>query len=183
MTVSVPSAENEQHTDQTSDAETTSTKGSSAVAFAAVACRLTSGSSSSRKRIIDETRLSPEEASKLQTRRAYNRDCATRARKKTKRVVAQLEEEVKELEQGKEDLRHTYSLMKAKIEHLEKQNQALMLKQAMSDRYNAAMAASGFLSRPVSLGTASAALSDFRLAALMGGDAEARARLVYQQRL
>jgi septal ring factor EnvC (AmiA/AmiB activator) len=99
--------------------------------------------SSSRKRVIDETLLSPEEADKLESRRAYNRECATRARKRTKNLVAQLQEDVKNLQQDKNELRRANEVMKAQLAALEKQNQALLFKQAMNSPKTAAMSAFG----------------------------------------
>jgi hypothetical protein len=90
--------------------------------------------SSARKRVIDETQLAPEEAERLQARRAYNRECATRARKRTKNLVAELQDEVKSLQTDKEDLRRENAVMKAQLEGLERQNQTLIFKQTLSNR-------------------------------------------------
>ena len=178
MSVSVKDSKKMQHVDLTSDSETSaSTKGSSAAASAAASGN--PSTSTSRKRIIDETLLSPIEARKLQTRRAYNRECASRARKRGKQLVAQLQEEVKELQQDKAELKRSNAVMKAQLQLLEKQNQSLLLKQAMSDRHTAALAATGFMPRQLALG---AALSDFRMAGYTS-EAAARARLMYAQDL
>jgi hypothetical protein len=99
--------------------------------------------SSTRKRVIDESLLSPDEADKLESRRAYNRECATRARKRTKNLVAQLQEDVKNLQQDKNELRRANEVMKAQLAALEKQNQALLFKHAMHSPQTATMSAFG----------------------------------------
>ena len=184
MSTSVPSIKpkpKQQQIDLTCHSETsTSTKGSgsSAAAGSSEQRRV----SSSRKRVIDETLLSPEEAHKLQVRRAYNRECATRARKRTKSLVAQLQDEVKELQADKDELRRTHAVMRSQLELLEKQNKALLFRQAMSDRHNAAMSvsASGFVPRLHT--TLGSSLPDFRMERLTA-DATARARLMYNPSL
>lgn len=90
--------------------------------------------SSSRKRVIDETLLSPEETDKLQSRRAYNRDCATRARKRTKDLVSQLQDSIKDLQRDKADLRQKNATMKAQLDSAIQQNQALVFQQALRER-------------------------------------------------
>jgi hypothetical protein len=88
----------------------------------------------SKKRVVDETLLAPEEAEKLLARRAYNRECASRARKRGKQLVAQLEGQVKELQEDKDELRRSLLKMEKQVQNLEMQNQALLLKQIISDR-------------------------------------------------
>jgi TolA-binding protein len=97
--------------------------------------QLESSSSSSltnpKKRIIDETLLPPDEAEKILSRRAYNRDCATRARKRNKQLVQQLEKQVKELQADKEELRRSLSKVEQQVSLLDSQNKALLVKQMM----------------------------------------------------
>jgi septal ring factor EnvC (AmiA/AmiB activator) len=134
--------------------------------------------SSSRKRVIDESLLSPEDADKLESRRAYNRECATRARKRTKNLVAQLQEDVKNLQQDKNELRRANEVMKAQLAALEKQNQALLFKHAMNSPQTATMSAfgmtgnGGMLPSPTTLDTAFSNM-------LMNHQATARNRIAY----
>ena len=129
MNASFPSAAAcEQQDDPTLESETTTSTKS--LAFETTITR-------PRKRVIDETLLSPEEAGKLESRRAYNRDCANRARKRTKNLVAQLQDEVKELQADKDELRRANAVMKAQLEIMGKQHQSLMLKQAVSEHHRA----------------------------------------------
>jgi hypothetical protein len=79
-----------------------------------------------RKRVIDETLLSTEEAEKLQSRRAYNRECAARARKRSKNMVAQLQDEIQLLQSEKQALQRERGTMSAGLETLEQQNRILM---------------------------------------------------------
>ena len=81
--------------------------------------------------MIDESLLSPDEAEKILARRAYNRDCATRARKRSKLTVAHLEKQVKELQQDKEALRRSLVVMGKQMVELESQNKALKLQQML----------------------------------------------------
>ena len=85
----------------------------------------------SRKTTIDESLLPPEEAKKILARRAYNRECATRARKRSKQMVVQLEKQVKELQEDKDALRRSLATMEKQIAELESQNKALKLKQVL----------------------------------------------------
>jgi TolA-binding protein len=114
----------------------------------------------SRKRVVDETLLSPDEAEKLLIRRAYNRDCASRARKRGKQLVAQLEAQVKELQEDKDELRRSLISKEKQINLLEKQNQSLLLKQMISDRdRNALTIANSGAFLPFSLSQGNAVLS------------------------
>jgi bZIP transcription factor len=158
------------------DRETTSVAGS-AVGVLGGKQRI----SSSRKRVIDETLLSPEDADKLETRRAYNRECATRARKRTKNLVSQLQDEVKTLQTDKEELRRENAVLKAQLEGFEKQNQTLMFKNVLVDQrhMHGAMGAGAYLQphHGVTLGDA---LSEMRMASLAGRESAAsRARLMF----
>lgn len=163
MSASHSKASQEQQDDPTLESEaTTSTK--SHAEFKTIV-------TSSRKRVIDETLLSPEEAQKLQTRRAYNRNCANRARKRTKNLVAQLQDEVKELQSDKDELRRANAVMKARLEVLAKQRDSLVIR-VMSNQHafsgfgaNAAAAAAGhFALPPRSSALGDALLSEFRMA-------------------
>jgi hypothetical protein len=90
--------------------------------------------SSSLKRVIDETQLPPEEAEKLESRRAYNRECATRARKRTKSLVVQLSDQVRILQADKDDLRRENAVIRAQLQSLERQNQTLVFKHGLVER-------------------------------------------------
>lgn len=155
--------------------------------------------SSSLKRVIDETQLSPEEADRLQVRRAYNRECATRARKRTKTLVTQLQDDIKQLQEDKDDLRRENAVMKAQLEGMEKQNQTLLFKQAMNEQRQMAQVATmnafgamngggigggggmgGLMMQPgMKLGDA---LTELRMANLTSQESAAasRARLLFQ---
>jgi hypothetical protein len=107
----------------------------------------------SKKRVVDETLLPPEEAEKLLARRAYNRECASRARKRGKQLVAQLEAQVKELQEDKDELRRSLLKMEKQVHNLEMQNQALLLKQILADRDRNTLAianAGSYLTYPMS---------------------------------
>jgi hypothetical protein len=113
-----------------------------------------------RKRFVDETLLPPDEAEKLLIRRAYNRDCASRARKRGKQLVAQLEAQVTELQVDKDELRRSLISKEKQINLLEKQNQTLLLKQTISDSdRNALTIANSGAFLPFSLSQGNAALS------------------------
>ena len=84
-----------------------------------------------KKRTIDETLLPPEEAKKLEMRRAYNRECASRARKRTKGLIQQLQAEVCDLQQDKAELRKQLSVTQTQLQIIEKQYRGLLLKNAL----------------------------------------------------
>jgi len=90
------------------------------------------------KRMIDETQLSPDDREQLEKRRKYNRECATRARKKTKQLVSQLQGQVEGLTKDKEKLLRSKKAMQAKMQLLEKHNQALLVRQLVSEQRQAA---------------------------------------------
>lgn len=94
-------------------------------------------------RIIDETQLSEEEARKLELRRAYNRDCASRARTRTKTLVQELQDQVRQLKDEKEELRQANTTLQACLAFSEKQNRELIAKQSILDGRNAYPAALG----------------------------------------
>ena len=70
---------------------------------------LVSVPSGSKKRymVIDETKLPSDEAERLLAKRAYNRQCADRARKRSKETVKELLQQVQELHADKVELRRT----------------------------------------------------------------------------
>ena len=84
-------------------------------------------------RIIDETQLSEEEARKLELRRAYNRDCASRARTRTKSLVQELQEQVRTLRQEKEELRQSNANLQSCLAFSEKQNRELIAKKSLME--------------------------------------------------
>lgn len=84
--------------------------------------------SSTRKRIIDEALLSPDEAKSLEERRAYNRECATRARKRVKQNISQLESQIKELQDDKAELRRGLAAMEKRIVSLTNEKKGLLVK-------------------------------------------------------
>jgi ABC-type phosphate transport system auxiliary subunit len=102
--------------------------------------------SSSLKRVIDETQLPPEEAEQLESRRAYNRECATRARKRTKNLVAQLSDQVRNLQADKDDLRRENAVIRAQLQSIERQNQTLAFKHGLVERHHANMSMSAHMS-------------------------------------
>jgi hypothetical protein len=86
-----------------------------------------------KRRIIDETLLGEDEARKLESRRAYNRKCAAKARKRSKDLISQLQDEVNKLNQDKATLERTNEVMQARLKLLEQQNQTLMLNQRQTE--------------------------------------------------
>jgi chromosome segregation ATPase len=88
----------------------------------------------SKKRVVrDETLLPADEAEKLLAKRAYNRECASRARKRGKELIIQLEKQVKELQSDKNELRRSMASMEEKIKVLEEQNRSLLARQRMTN--------------------------------------------------
>ena len=85
----------------------------------------------SRKR-INEASLSVDEVERLQTKRAYNRECASRARQRGKELVAQLEKQVKDLHDDKSELRRTLATMEKRLKQLQRENELLLGRQAIS---------------------------------------------------
>jgi FtsZ-binding cell division protein ZapB len=153
--------------------ESSVTGGGSSTASGVVKQRI----SSTRKRIIDETLLSAEEAEKLESRRAYNRECATRARKRTKTLVNQLQDEVKSLQTDKEELRRENAVLKAQLEGFEKQNQTLMFKNVMADHRAMGTNPGAFMPPTLRPGgvTLGDALTEMRMATLASREAASRA--------
>jgi septal ring factor EnvC (AmiA/AmiB activator) len=90
--------------------------------------------SSNRKRVVDETLLTSGEAKALEKRRAYNRECATRARKRVKQSISQLEDQIKELLDDKTELRRCLAAMEKQVVSLTKEKKKLLVKiQATTD--------------------------------------------------
>lgn len=89
-----------------------------------------------RMKIIDETLLPPEEAEKLLAKRAYNRECANRARYRGKQIVNDLNKKVQGLEEDKSMLRSSLRSMEKQVELLQKQNEKLMIKISELSRMN-----------------------------------------------
>jgi phage shock protein A len=106
--------------------ESISTNGSNTTANEK--CAVLALSSSNRKRIVDETSLSPDEAKSLEERRAYNRECATRARKRVKQNIAQLENQIKELQDDKAELRRGLAAMEKRVLSLTNEKNELLAK-------------------------------------------------------
>jgi predicted RNase H-like nuclease (RuvC/YqgF family) len=79
--------------------------------------------------VIDETLLPQDEAEKLLAKRAYNRDCAERARKRSKQMTEELHCKVKELQEDKHELRRTLVNMEKQLKMLQKQNDELLLEE------------------------------------------------------
>lgn len=103
------------------------------------------------KRIIDVTTLPPEEAEKLEKRRTYNRESASRTRERNKLLVMQLQEEVSSLVHEKEELVLQNAEMRTRILLLERENQTLRLGE-LERRQNAASLAMALGGRPLGMG-------------------------------
>lgn len=91
------------------------------------------------KKRINEAFLSADEAERLQAKRAYNRECASRARQRGKELIAQLEKQVKDLHDDKSELRRTLAAMEKRLKQLQKENELLLGRNAISS-YDAVMA-------------------------------------------
>lgn len=68
-------------------------------------------------------------ARKLEQRRAYNRKCAAKARKRSKDLIAHLQTQVEDLTKDKTELQRSNDVMRAQLELLENQNRTLMMSQ------------------------------------------------------
>lgn len=89
-----------------------------------------SGEQERKRRALEESILLPEEDTrKAEARRAYNRECAARARKRNKDLVVFLQNRVKELENQKLGLERTIEVMRAQMQVLEQQNRSLLMNQ------------------------------------------------------
>ena len=134
----------------TSSASSSSSSTSNNVASYATDTKSTAVGVNRKSIIIDETLLPPDEAEKVLARRAYNRDCAARARKRCKQNVVHLEKQVKELQEDKEALRRSLVTMGKQIAELESQNKVMKLKQMIEkNRIDDA-----FMVDPLELGSA-----------------------------
>jgi hypothetical protein len=68
-------------------------------------------------------------ARKLEQRRAYNRKCAAKARKRSKDLIAHLQAQVEDLSKDKTELQRSNDVMRAQLDLLESQNRTLMTNQ------------------------------------------------------
>ena len=84
------------------------------------------------KKRINEAVLSTDEMERLQTKRAYNRECASRARQRGKELISQLEKQVKDLHDDKSELRRTVAIMEKRLKHLQRENELLLGTQAIA---------------------------------------------------
>jgi hypothetical protein len=82
-----------------------------------------------KRRIIDESLLDENEAQRLEARRAYNRQCASKARKRSKDLIATLQQQVEELSKDKASLERNNEVMHAQLSLFEQQNRSLMTNQ------------------------------------------------------
>ena len=94
-----------------------------------------SNSTKTKKR-INEASLSADEIERLQAKRAYNRECASRARRRGKELIAQLERQVKDLHDDKSELRRTVATMEKRLKHLKRENELLINKQGLITNYD-----------------------------------------------
>ena len=78
---------------------------------------VTESASSNPKRTIDQT-----SDAKTIDRRAYNRQCAARARKRAKQNVSELENHIKGLQEDKAELRRSLATMERRIDALTREN-------------------------------------------------------------
>ena len=83
---------------------------------------VTESASSNPKRTIDQT----SDAKTLIDRRAYNRECAARARKRAKQNVSELENHIKGLQEDKAELRRSLATMERRIDALTRENTNLL---------------------------------------------------------
>ncbi len=77
--------------------------------------------------IIDETKLPKEEAERVLVKRAYNRECAERARKRSKEMIKEFERQIRELQADKDELRYKVAAMTKEIETLAEKNKVLLV--------------------------------------------------------
>jgi hypothetical protein len=74
-----------------------------------------------------EAPIPGEEGVKLEQRRAYNRMCAAKARKRSKDLIATLQTQVSELTRDKAELQRNNEVMRAQLTLLEQQNRTLLV--------------------------------------------------------
>jgi hypothetical protein len=137
MSIQIASKGNTQHhNDDTFDTDNSSKVSYNSVNFKNVSTStaLTPSDSAvalrgSKKR-INEASLSVDEVERLQAKRAYNRECASRARQRGKEIVAQLEKQVKDLHDDKSELRRTVATMEKRLKLLQRENEILLSAQA-----------------------------------------------------
>ena len=70
-----------------------------------------------------------DDSRKIEARRAYNRQCAARARKRNKDLIFTLQNQVNDLEHTKARLERTVEVMRAQMDLLEQQNRSLIMNQ------------------------------------------------------
>ena len=95
----------------------------------------TAATRESKKR-SNEASLSADEVERLEAKRAYNRECASRARQRGKDLIAQLEKQVKDLHDDKSELRRTVAAMEKRLKLLQRENEFLLGTQAISSYDN-----------------------------------------------
>ena len=78
---------------------------------------------------IDASRLSEFEAEQLETRRAYNRSCAAKARQRSKDLISQLQAHVATHKEENAGLNHPIQVTRAKMQFLQRQNTYLITSQ------------------------------------------------------
>ena len=64
----------------------------------------------------DESLLEEDEKVKLEQRRAYNRACAAKARKRSKDLISTLQKQVEDLTRDKTQLERTNDVMRAQLD-------------------------------------------------------------------
>lgn len=103
-----------------------------------------------RMKIIDETLLPPDEAEKLLAKRAYNRECANRARYRGKQITNDLNKKIQELEEDKRELRRSLKDMEKLLEQFKAQNEKLQLQVSMFTYNNTNSSSMGLLPSTIS---------------------------------
>ncbi len=78
------------------------------------------------KKRINEASLSADELEQLESKRAYNRECSSRARQRGKHLIAQLEKQIKDLHDDKTELRRTTATMEKRLKQLQSENELLL---------------------------------------------------------
>jgi hypothetical protein len=118
---------NQNHSDDCSSKD-----GSSSISIQEGSTRTESVRSNNRTKrtlIIDETLLPPDEAERLLAKRAYNRECADRARKRSKRLTEELKDKIKELQADKDELRRTIATIEKEFRLVQNEHRELLLKE------------------------------------------------------
>ena len=78
------------------------------------------------KKRIEEASLAADELERLEAKRAYNRECSSRARQRGKHLIAQLEKQIKDLHDDKTELRRTTATMEKRLKQLQRENELLL---------------------------------------------------------